>query len=203
MSFSGFIKRNAFWIKDFFNGRKVRKHFCQIKRGMRYCIKAKERQQSDLLKLLNHATTNSEFYKKYAESELLLDHFPVVNKNILNQNADKVAVAYNLIPEQETENIHVQKTSGSTGTPFCVLQDSRKRYRRIAELKYFGEDVGFKSHEKLAQCRVWTNWHNKSKKQSIRENIYPVNVSKMDDETLSSLCYLVKKEKNSFITCLR
>ena len=147
--------------------------------------------------MLQHATTHSAFYKTFKNSGggcSLLD-FPVVNKNILNENYDKVVVPVEFIPKQETKKVHIQKTSGSTGTPFCVYQDSRKRHRRIAELKYFGQDVGFKSHEKLAQCRVWTNWQNKTSKQSFWENIYPVNVTNMDDETLRQLCALIKKEK--------
>ena len=79
-----------------------------------------------------------------------------------------MSVPIQYIPEQETEKVHIQKNSGSTGTPFSIYQDTRKRNRRIAELKYFGEDVGFKSHEKLVQCRIWTKWQSKSKWQSGR-----------------------------------
>ena len=114
---------------------------------------------------------------------------------ILNENKSLITVNISSIPEQETKTVHIQKTSGSTGTPFAIPQDSRKRYRRIAELKYFGEDVGFKSHEKLGQCRIWTKWQSKSKWQSFKENITPINVAKMDDDTLAYICDVVKKEK--------
>lgn len=197
MSFSGFIKRTLFWTKDFFTGRKVGKHFCHIKTGMRNYKKGKVRQDKDLRMLLRHATNYSNFYKflKESKGDVCLSDFPVVNKNILNQNYNQIAVGYQYIPEQETEKIHIQKTSGSTGAPFCIYQDSRKRYRRIAELKYFGQDVGYKSHERLAQCRVWTNWQHKTNKQVFKENIYPVNITNMNDETITALCALVKKKK--------
>lgn len=155
--------------------------------------KGKEIQLSNLSKLLDHATQYSEFYKKYRGKSLY--EFPIVNKTKLIKNYDNISVPIKNIPEQETENIHLQKTSGSTGTPFAIFQDSRKRHRRVAELKYFGESVGFKSHEKLAQCRIWTNWQSKTKSQSFKENIFPINVSKMDDETLNELCLTVKKNK--------
>lgn len=193
MSFDGFIKRNLYWMKDFLRGRVVRKHFISLKNELKNVEYGRTVQINNLERLLNYATKYSQFYQKY--SGLPLKEFPVVNKNILNQNYDKVLIPIQFIPEQETLNIHIQKTSGSTGTPFCVPQDSRKRHRRVAELKYFGEDVGFKSHERLGQCRIWTKWHSKSKKQIFWENIIPININKMDDETLSKLCEIVKKEK--------
>lgn len=192
MSFNGFIKRNIYWISDFFKGRKVRKHFSSLKKELRDADIGQVEQRKKLKALLHYATTYSDFYKNLGED---LQAFPVVNKNILNENYEKVVIPTQFIPEQETQRIHIQKTSGSTGTPFCVPQDSRKRHRRVAELKYFGEDVGFKSHERLGQCRIWTKWHTKSKKQIFWENIIPININKMDDEALSNLCAVVKKEK--------
>ena len=76
-----------------------------------------------------------------------------------------------------------------------MSQDTRKRNRRVAELKYFNEQIGFKSHEKLGQCRIWTKWQSKSKWQSFKENIIPINIEKMDDETIAMLLKTVKKHK--------
>lgn len=193
MSFDGFLKRSLYWTKDFFAGRKVRKHFLEIRKVLKNGKDGKEIQKKKLEELLVHATSFSEFYKQYKGKSLT--EFPVVNKSILIENKDIVAVPFQHIPEQETQEIHIQKTSGSTGTPFSVLQDSRKRHRRVAELKYWGESVGFKSHEKLAQCRIWTKWQSKSKKQAFWENIFPINVSKMDDNTLAVLCETIRKNK--------
>lgn len=193
MSVSGFIKRHIYWAKDFLQGKKVRKHFNDIKTILASGVDGKMQQQRALDALLAHATKYSDYYKKYQGCSL--QEFPVVNKNVLNENHRSVAIDYHFIPEQETEKVHIQKTSGSTGTPFCVFQDSRKRHRRVAELKYFGEDVGFKSHERLGQCRIWTKWQSKSKKQSFWENIIPINISKMDHDTLSNLCKIVKRKK--------
>ena len=47
----------------------------------------------------------------------------------------------------------MSSTSGSTGTPFKVFQNGGKRNRVLAELKYFGDMVGYKSHEKMAFYR--------------------------------------------------
>ncbi len=192
MSLGGFIRRTFFWTNDYIHGKKVLKHYSEL-----FSAKKKENgkfiQTNNLKRLLHHATSHSKYYKDFAEKKL--SEFPVVNKQLLNENHDKIAISKEFIPEQETSNIHIQKTSGSTGTPFAVPQDSRKRYRRIAELKYYGQDVGFKSHEKLGQCRIWTKWQSKGKWQSFKENIIPINVAKMDDDTLTYICDIVKKEK--------
>lgn len=193
MSFDGFCKRTLYWTNDWLHGKKVRKHYDEIAKVMADSETGKKIQSANLKRLLGHTTRYSKFYRKFRGKRL--NEFPVVNKSILMENYDSITVPVKYIPEQETENVHVQKTSGSTGTPFAIYQDSRKRNRRVAELKYFGERAGFKSHERLAQCRIWTQWQSKSKWQSFRENIFPVNVSKMDDETLNELCRTVSENK--------
>lgn len=198
MSLNGFFKRSLYWTNDLLHGRKVRKHYDELKCVMQSYDKGKKIQNERLAEILKHAADNTDFYKKYSGKSL--DQFPVMNKSKLIENYDSIVVPVHKIPEQETENVHLQKTSGSTGTPFAVYQDSRKRHRRVAELKFFGEMVGFKSHEKLAQCRIWTNWQSKTKSQSFRENIFPINVSKMDNDTLQELCNTVKENK---ITAIR
>lgn len=193
MSISGCIRRNIYWLNDIIHGRTVRKHFDELK-DFRQKTNLTQTRQKELCKnILQFAVNNCVFYKKCDCKKL--QSFPVVNKKILDDNKSLITVDASSIPEQEEKNVHIQKTSGSTGTPFAIPQDSRKRHRRIAELKFFGEDVGFKSHEKLAQCRIWTKWQSKGKWQSFKENIIPINVAKMDDDTLAYICGIVKKEK--------
>ena len=68
---------------------------------------------------------------------------------------DKMAFIKNhdAIKSREVFNkpLHVSSTSGSTGTPFKVEQDSEKRSRTIADLKVFGELALYNSHEKMLQ----------------------------------------------------
>ena len=193
MSVGGFIRRRVYWTNDFFHGSPVGRHYREIKKILSDEKEGKKLQSEALHNLLHYASKNCPFYETYDPNNL--SSFPVVNKNILIENHDKVAVSADRIPEQKTEHIYIQRTSGSTGTPFAVPADTRKRNRRIAELKYFGTIAGYKSHEKLGQCRVWTKWHNKSKKQQFMENILAINISKMDDEVVKELIETVKKEK--------
>ena len=74
-----------------------------------------------------HAIEQTEFYKDYE----LTDEFPVVNKMTLIENHDAC-----LAKEGYQTPIHISSTSGSTGTPFSVTQDFKKRNRTIADLKF-------------------------------------------------------------------
>lgn len=193
MSVNGFIKRNIYWLNDYFHGGVVKRFY----RDLETVLSDKEIglpiQQSHLSDLLVYATKNSEFYKSYKGCSL--KEFPVVNKTILNENHSLVSIPIEKIPGQQGDKIHIQKTSGSTGTPFAVPQDTQKRKRRVAELKYFNDQIGFKSHEMLGQCRIWTKWQSKSKWQSFKENIIPVNIKKMDEATVAELFKTIKKHK--------
>lgn len=193
MSFGGFVRRSLYWSTDFLRGSKVRVHFNELKDVFSNYKNGIIIQNNNLNKLLEHATTYSDFYKKYKNKDL--NEFPVVDKVFLTSNYDLIKIPDENIPFQETFPVHIQKTSGSTGTPFSIHQDSRKRYRRIAELKYFGETVGFKTHEKLGQCRIWTKWQSKSKFQSFKENIIPINISQMDEETILKIFKIVHEKK--------
>ncbi|MGN0613940.1 MAG: hypothetical protein ACI4JB_08585 [Porcipelethomonas sp.] len=193
MSIGGFVRRSCYWTKDFFCGSPVGKHYREINKMLNSASYGMPIQEKSLNNLLKYAKEHCDFYAPYDSNDIY--SFPVVNKNILIENHERVAVKACDIPEQKTEDIYIQRTSGSTGTPFAVPADTRKRNRRIAELKYFGAIAGYKSHEKLGQCRVWTKWHGKSKKQQFMENILAINISKMDDDTVRELVETVNNEK--------
>ncbi|QIC71523.1 phenylacetate--CoA ligase family protein [Acinetobacter indicus] len=192
MNLKSYFLRKYFWLNDFFHGQPIRKQYRDIASIIERKKGYKVRQQLYLKKILSHAIKNTAFYSQYETIEL--SRFPVVNKNILRENYNDLCVGKENIPCQK-DNVFIQKTSGSTGTPFAVPQSSNKRERRLAELKYFGDAVGFKSHEKLVHLRVWNNWRAKTKKQIFWENIIPFDISKMDDASLKDLCNVIVKEK--------
>ena len=195
MSFS-VIKRNLFWLNDFIHGGIIRSFYNELALVNRNYEQGYTIQQESLKRILEHAKTNSEFYAKHTNvGGGKITDYPVTNKYILSQNHDSVCIPSEKIPGQKDIPIHVQRTSGSTGTPFAVPQDVLKRKRRIAELKYYNAELGVLSHDMIGQCRVWTKWHSKSKWQSFRENIIPINVARMDDETCALLFSLVKENR--------
>ena len=197
MSIKSRILRTTYWINDFFKGSPVRSQYNDIRRVQEDHTVGQLLRKQWLSGILCHAVAHSAYYRGISPDSL--SNFPVVNKSILKENYDRVKVPEKEIPGQEGA-VHVQHTSGSTGTPFHVPQDTRKRHRRVAELKYFGKIVGFKSHEKLVHLRIWTRWQNKSKAQSFKENIIAFDMSNLGEEKLAELCTIINKEK---AVCLR
>lgn len=189
--------RTTYWIKDWVYGSPIRKEYNEIKFIMENPEESKTYKSEKLKSLLKYAVKNCPFYEKIDPTDIL--NFPIVNKIILTENFKNIAVQADIIPGQKG-TVHVQRTSGSTGTPFKVPQDTRKRNHRIAELKYFGELVGYNSHDPLCHLRIWTFWQSKSKLQILRENIYPFNVADMSDANLSKMVELIN---DKHITAMR
>lgn len=190
-----FILRAIFWISDFFKGSPIRKEYQQIQ----HVMAKKQNTNKELDNLLTYATTNCPFYTVYAGKSL--SAFPVVNKQIIKENMDYIRVPEEKNPwQKKDQQYHIQKTSGSTGVPFSIPHDSRKRNHRIAELKYFGKLAGFYSHDCLIQLRIWNRWQKKSKLQEIKENIIAFDCSNLNNESLANLCSIIKSKK---ARCLR
>ena len=198
MDFLALYLRWRFWVIDFFRGSPIRKSYNEIKYLSEHSYdEGRSLREKKLKDLLNHASSNTEFYKGCSEN---LKEFPVMNKSLYLEHYDAIKVAVENIPGQEGKKLHIQTTSGSTGTPFAVPQDINKRNRRIAELKYFGKVVGFKTHEKLIHLRAWNKWQSKTSKQVKLENIVPFDISNMGEEKMAELCQIINKEK---AVCLR
>ncbi|NVN94423.1 MAG: phenylacetate--CoA ligase family protein [Bacteroidetes bacterium] len=190
MSIGGFIRRNIYWTIDRLKGSPVLQHYKDIKQILKNNDVAKQRKH--LQNLLDYSTKYSKFYSAFQGEKLQM--FPVMNKELLRKNYDNICVDIVHVPFHQGK-MHIQRTSGSTGTPLAIPQDFRKRNRRIAELKYFGNLAGYKSHEKLAQLRIWTKWQSKSKIQTFYENIYAIDCSKIDDKMLLELTQLIKQKR--------
>lgn len=131
-----------------------------------------------LLDIKRHAIQQTEFYKDYKET----DEFPVVNKMTLIENHDAC-----LAKEGYQTPTHISSTSGSTGTPFSVTQDFKKRNRTIADLKVFGELCDYPSHERMVFFRVINAKLHRTLEQEDRENIYYIDSSDLGDAHLEEM----------------
>lgn len=190
--------RCRFWLTDYFHGSPIGKPYHEIKYIQEHSYKeGVSIRESALHRLLDHARAHTLFYKDVEGYEL--ETFPVMNKLSLIAHYDEIKVSEAHIPGQQGK-VHIQSTSGSTGTPFKIPQDTRKRQRRVAELKYFGKIVGFRTHDKLIHLRTWNRWQQKTAGQIRSENIIPFDISSIDDDNLNRLCTLMQTEQ---AVCLR
>lgn len=193
-----FYLRQKFWLHDFIKGSPIRTIYNYLKKFHKLSFsEANTIREKRLRDLLDFAIQNTEFYSDYKTYNL--QDYPVMNKSIYIENYNEIKVDIGKIPGQKGV-LHIQTTSGSTGTPFKMPQDTNKRNARIAELKYFGEIVGFKSHEPLVHLRTWNKWQNKTPKQIKNENIIPFDISKMGEPEILELHGIIQKNKT---ICLR
>lgn len=92
-----------------------------------------------------YAIQHTDFYKDYKIS----DAFPVLDKGMILEKYEE-----HIARDGFEKPTRISSTSGSTGTPFAVIQDYYKRKRTIADLKVFGELCDYPSHERMVFFRV-------------------------------------------------
>lgn len=147
-----------------------------------------------LKEITAYAAKNTKFYSNYLNKDIT--EFPVINKNIIIKNmSDLKSKEF-----ESNDNLHVMSTSGSTGIPFKVEQDSGKRNQVLAEIIYFSELVGYKTGKKLVYLRNLESGFKKSKFKKFIQNQDVISTQKYDDNTLSKIVEeLIKMENNTTI----
>jgi len=165
--------REKFWKNDIENGALIKNQYDEIKSVLSTNNLEWVKERYNEIKL--HAIKNTEYYKDFH----LEDDFPVMTKSSLMENyeACKAKDGYD-------SPVHISSTSGSTGTPFSVIQNLRKRKRNIADLKVFGELCDYPSHERMIFFRVLSDKLNRTKEQEDLENIYYIDSSDLGKENL-------------------
>ena len=135
-----------------------------------------------LTQCLAHAVTFSKFYKPYAKFKSLQD-FPIVNKQILRDHWDEIAVKeYADAPGSRTKH-----TSGSTGTPFTMVFDRVKNARTIADRKVIHEIVGVRSHDKMVFVMSNVSDRKIPLERMERDNVYYLQCSSFDYESIQRI----------------
>jgi phenylacetate-CoA ligase len=85
-------------------------------------------------------------------------------------------------------------TSGSTGTPFAVLQNLEKRRRVLAEVIYFGRMAGYRVGDRFLFTRVWTRNNRKSRLEALCENEIMFDISYLDDARMEVLRDILRSD---------
>jgi phenylacetate-CoA ligase len=134
------------------------------------------------------------FYGPYRSFGSLQD-FPVINKATIKAQYE----AFRSDAFQGA-HLHAMSTSGSTGTPFTILQDPDKRRRVLAEMICFGRRAGYQVGDRYLFTRIWNSHNRKPWHVALRENAVMFDISSMDDARLESLAALLRTDTN--IQCL-
>lgn len=174
------LRRQAFWARDFFvNHGAVRKHLTDIQKklsGVAGCELLASGEPGDLRAILDYAVRNTAFYQGIGVGAPL-SAFPVMNKTLLNENYANI-----LSPKFAGKKTHTMHTSGSTGIPFTVVQGLDKRFRHIADLKYFGALAGYRDHDPMCYLRAKPTATQKEQRQ---QNIWQMDICNLSEENLT------------------
>lgn len=174
--------RKKFWEEDIsLRGGVIYNQYCEIKDVI-------EKQDFSfpvrkLEEIKQYAKENVPFYRE-------LSTFPVLTKgDILAHYEEHKSIG------EYRKPIHISSTSGSTGTPFAVIQDYDKRMRNIADLKVFGELCGYPSHERMVFFRVINSKLHRTPEIEEKENIYYIDSSDLGDEHLGQMISAVMEKQ--------
>ena len=179
---AGLVRSLGFWTLDLLKGRRIRKHYNDIKRIMR----GGEVNEAALGRLLAHATATTEAYAPLVGKDI--SAFPVIDKNTVREReAAMRSSAYLDAP------VYTASTSGSTGTPFEMVWNMDKKYRQTADVIYFNECAGHKLGKPYIYFRVWTEKNRKSTLTRWMQNLIPVDILYLDDKNLESIRRRLKR----------
>ena len=189
--------RRKFWEEDKQKGSPIGKAYHEVEyilsRSMEDGWPLRKQKLHDLL---DYARRNTQFYSKYDGYDLNI--YPVMSKQMLIDHHDEIVVNPVNIPGQEGP-VFIQRTSGSTGNPLAMPQDTRKRQRRVAEIKYMVGKLGYQSHEKMIHLRTWDNLTRKPEDMEEKDNIYPFDIKSLSEERLKLLCELINKKEAVYL----
>lgn len=187
------IRRKVFWFLDTLRGAPIRKHYEDIRSLMSLPEdELSQKQSSYIEKLIEHAEATVPYYANIKSHNL--EELPVISKATIKENYEQF---------QSSSYLHIKKhsmsTSGSTGTPFTVLQDMNKRHRVLAELIYFNEKAGQQVGDRFVFTRVWTNKDLRTKRNNFlsmfAKNEIPFDIANLDDKDMEGLRALLKKDR--------
>lgn len=188
------LKNKLFWLIDALKGSPIKNELNEITNCLNQTsyLSLKEKNLPKLELLLKAATKNSAFYKNY-KSHKNLDEFPVINKSIIKSHSSDF-----LLSKISKKKLIKVSTSGSTGTPFTIYQNKKKKVRNTADTLYFGSAAGFTIGDQLLYLRSWMAYSKKKAYLAKLLNIQQLDVSDLNDDSyMKNLIKKLQKDKSS------
>lgn len=194
MDFDGILRRKLYWMNDrLHNSSLVRKQYDEIMYALSEGENLWLEWQQQKENLLMHAVATTNFYSQYYGEKF--DEFPVINKKICLENYDRFISSGYL-----NQDLHRMSTNGSSGTPFTILQDAKKRSRVIAELKAFMAIRGLFPNQKMIYLDAMSarNKH-KTKYEQWKENIWRIDISSLGRTNVEEIITFMQKYRGKLV----
>lgn len=184
------VRKSLFWGRDYLQGAPIHTHLQNIQQVSADSSLLAEHQAQQIKSLLTHAIQTTDYYKNYDGSARIQD-FPVVNKNIIRDSFERFeSTAF------KGKKLKTMETSGSTGTPFRVVQNSSKRQRVLAELLEFNSIVGYRVGIRHAFFRTIAPSFSKSSVKLFMQNEIEFDVRIQDIASFERQRQTLLKDKN-------
>lgn len=182
---TSYIRGQLYWLLDRLTGSRVSKACVELAYYEQIDINGQElvRHQSEALnRLLQHATTTTDYYSSFKSHNLKLDNFPVTNKELIRSQQDRF-----LSSLYDPNKLFTMSTSGSTGTPFTCYQDQGKKRRVNAEVIHYSKKAGYRVGKRLINLRAAGGVKSKDLLKRWLQNMIVIDVDKVDEEGIEKL----------------
>jgi len=188
MSFLEEARWKGFFALDALKGGKALKAYRSMDEAYRYGTSRHDTEKK-LRAIIGEAVKNTGFYSKFP-ADAALEDLPVVNKDIYRERYDEfLSKAY-----ENKKGCRVMSTSGSTGTPFSVVQDPGKIACDQAGGAFLGALAGYRIGMRMAFLRVWVSNVKKSRLRLFAENMIMADTSDLSDEGIKKLLAMFRDE---------
>lgn len=181
------IRQLLFWTRDALTGGKIKADLMELRAAYEQGV-TEEEMANKLERICAHACATVPAYAGCDPRDIL--SFPVVNKASLKESYESHKSSQYL----SMEGCRTMSTSGSTGTPFTVIQNSRKTRRNMAAVFFFGEMAGYVFGERAAGYRVWS----KGKKNWLKAfltNQFQLDISDYSAEAMMEQYRIAEKKR--------
>lgn len=184
------IRQWGFSMTDLLQGSPIGRHCEDIEARLAEGTSPDDRLEA----ILHFAVEHAPFYAPCRGFGSLQD-FPVIDKQVIKAHGE--AFRSDVFRNARLQVMH---TSGSTGTPFAVLQDPDKRRRVLAEMICFGRRAGYQVGDRFVFTRVWNRLNRKPWHVALRENAIMFDISSLDGTRLEALRALLRSDTD--IRCM-
>ena len=181
------IRANLFWLKDVLTGRKIENVFSEMRRVYTEGVTSAQMEEK-LNRICGHACKTVPYYAGCDPKDI--HSFPVVNKSLLKANYD----AHKSSAYLSAKGCRTMSTSGSTGTPFTVIQDAAKTRRNTSAVLFFGEMAGSCFGQRAAGLRVWSEGTRNYFKAFLMNN-YMLDISSYAPEDMVALYHEIVRKR--------
>ena len=185
---------SAYFTLDALKGGKVKERIDSDYEALRYGTSV-QADEERVAALIAHASETTAFYAKYPKDTALAD-LPVVNKDTYRTYYED----FRSSKYRDAKDNRIMTTSGSTGTPFAMIQDHNKAVMNTADSIFLSSVGGYRIGEKIAFIRVWVDNVRKSRFQLFAENTIMMESSSLSDEAIAEMLDCIRREKVKCIT---